>query len=175
MAGGEGFEPSTPNLGGQLNGQGWQGTAEDWNSFRASIKAKKYLGGYDTTLFNYAQLYSSCLFNRDLSKISALQDSMRPNVLKALSALAKFTGRYEEWKLLLKNYGISWVGRSSSDVFIDRLTNCGNPDEIWTWIKTVKEARPELADLLDLMAVSGLRFVEGVHSCNLILQSERRE
>jgi intergrase/recombinase len=99
-----------------------------------------------------------------------LADTKRPNILKALSALAKFTGCYEDWKLLLKNYGLSWVGRNGSDIFIERISQEGGPDVIWNWVKLVKEARPELVDLLDLMAVSGLRFVEGINSNNLIIK-----
>jgi hypothetical protein len=134
------------------------------------IQDKKYRGGYGTTLFNYAQLYSECLFKRDLGKVRDLPDSLRPNILKALSALAKFTGYYEDWKGLLKNYGLSWVGRSADDIVIDRLTNVQDPDEIWNWIKTVKQERPGLTELLDLMAVSGLRFIEGVNSYNLMIK-----
>jgi hypothetical protein len=132
------------------------------------VNAKGYRGGYGSTIYNYAQLYGDCLFKRDLGRVRDLSDGLRPNVLKALSALAKFTGRYEDWQSLLKNYGLSWVGRSGDDVIIDRLNGVQDPEEIWTWIKTVKEARPGLTYLLDLMAISGLRFVEGVNSCNLI-------
>lgn len=88
--------------------------------------------------------------------------------MKALAALAKFTGVYEDWRVLLKNYGLSWVGRSADDIIIGRLNGVENPEEIWMWIKTVKEARSQLESFLDLMVVSGLRFVEVVNSVNLI-------
>jgi intergrase/recombinase len=169
MAGGEGFEPSTPNLGG----------ADFWNNFRKHLKEKKYLGGYDTTLFNYAQLYGECLFKGDLSKVRDLSEGLRPNVLKALSALAKFTGRGDEFPKLMKKFGVTWPGRSNDDIFIDRVFEKKDkngelveidPDATWNWIKAVKQTRPGLTNLLDLMAVSGLRFVEGVNSCNLIVK-----
>jgi intergrase/recombinase len=93
---------------------------------------------------------------------------MRPNVLKALSALAKYSGQYEDWKNLVKSYGLTWVGKNADEVFIDRMSNVKDPNEIWNWIHSVKEVRPDLEDLLDLMALTGLRFVEGVNCCNLI-------
>lgn len=161
-AGGEGFEPSTPNLG-DFGGSGY------WRKFAEFIATKNYRGGYDRTLFNYAQKYSDCLFKRDLSALQGLAPSMRPNVLKALAALAKFSGKYEDWKGLIKSYGVSWAGRNSDDVFIDRLTGVKDSGEVWEWVKAVKAEREELTGLLDLMSVSGLRFVEGVASHNLIL------
>ncbi|MCX8151404.1 MAG: hypothetical protein N3D85_07910 [Candidatus Bathyarchaeota archaeon] len=95
---------------------------------------------------------------------------MRPNVLKALSALAKFTGQYEDWKVLLKNYGLSWIGRSTDDIIIDRLTKTHDPNEVWDWIRQVKEARPELSVFMDFLAVTGLRFMECHDSYNLIIK-----
>ncbi|MEM3356951.1 MAG: integrase [Candidatus Bathyarchaeia archaeon] len=165
MAGPLGFEPRTFSLEGA-----WQGTAENWNTFRLWLESKKFNRRYLTTLYNYAQQYCDCLFNRDLNRVRDLPDSQRPNVLKALSALAKFTGKYEDWKTLIKSYDLRWGGRSADDLIIDRLTKIEDPEEVWTWIRLVKQERPQLAELLDLLAVSGLRFIEGINSYNLIQQ-----
>ena len=165
-----GFEPMTFSLEGN-----WQGTAENWNNFREHLKKQKYNRTWESTLFNYAQQYSDCLFKNDFSKIQSLPDGQRSNAVKALAALAKFTGRYSDFKQLREDYAIKWGGRSKTDVFIDRLTSTENPEEIWNWIRQVKEERPELTQLLDLMAVSGLRFVEGVNSCNLIVDLTKSE
>lgn len=162
VAGGEGFEPSTPNLGG------WEGPADDWVRFRVWLKEKNYRGGYDSTLYNYAQLYGDCLFKGDLSRLQGLRVSLLPNVLKALSALAKFTGKYEDWKLLVKNYGLSWGGRNADDIFIERMNKTQDYGEVWEWVRLVKTNRSALSGLLDLMAVSGLRFVEAIDCVNLI-------
>lgn len=162
-AGGEGFEPSTPNLGDY-------GGSAYWRRFADFIATKKYRGGYDRTLFNYAQKYSDCLFKRDLTPLQSLVPSMRPNILKALAALAKFSGRYEEYQSLLKSSGIGWAGRNKDDVFIERLTGVKDSGEVWEWVKAVKTERTELTGLMDLMSVSGLRFIEGVASHNLIIE-----
>lgn len=154
-----GFEPGS---------SAWEGMAEDWNRFRVWLEDKKFNHRYAITLFNYAQQYSDCLFKRDLSRVRDLPASIRPNILKALSALAKFTGQYEDWKALVKNYGLNWGGRSADDIVIDRLNKVQDPEEVWQWVRNVKQERPQLAALLDLMAVTGLRFIEGIHSYNLI-------
>lgn len=151
-----------------------EASGDQWNEFRAWLKARKYNARYASTLFNYAQQYQDCLFERDLSRIRDLPNSVRPNMLKALSALAKFTGRYDDWKALIKSYGLVWTGRSSDDIFIDRLTKIKDPEEIWTWIKNVKLDVPDLCSFVDLMAVSGLRFIEAVNSYNLIIDLEAK-
>jgi len=166
VAGGVGFEPTTPNLGEFAN-------VEDWQRFRLWLANQGYSDGYVSNLFNYAQQFSDCLFSGDLTKVRDLKDSKRPNVLKALSALAKFTGKYEDWKALLRNYGLSWVGRNSDDIIIDRLTKTEDPNEVWEWIRQVKEARPELSAFMDLLGITGLRFVEGIASYNLIITLHR--
>lgn len=166
VAGPMGFEPMTFSL------EEWTGKAEDWVKFREWLTKKQFNSRYTSTVYNYAQQYYECLLKRDLGRIRDLPDSLRPNVLKALSALAKFTGRYEEWQGLIKSYGLLWVGRSKNDVFIDRLTKIENPEEVWLWIKKAKQKCPELSCFLDLIAVTGLRFIESVNSYNLIIQLE---
>src|SRR3989304_4801237 len=162
-AGPLGFEPRAFSLEAPME----MGVA-DWNRFRDSLEAKKYRGSYASTVFNYAQRFSDCLFKRDLSKIRELSQSRSSQVLKALSHLAKFLGCYEDYKGLIKNYGLHWVGRSTDDLIIDRLTRTDDPEEVWRWIRDVKEARPELCEFMDLMAVTGLRFIEAFNSFNLI-------
>ena len=93
--------------------------------------------------------------------------------MKALSALSKYLGVYEEWKRLVKNYGLKWVGRSADDIFLDRLTKIVHPDEVFDWIRQVKTARPDLSVLMDLNAATGLRFIESVESYNIIIRLAR--
>jgi len=148
--------------------EGTRGTAEYWKKFRDYVNGRIKNRTWQSTIYNYAQEFSDCLFKRDLSRVQGLPDSKRPNILKALSALAKFDGCSDEFKPLMKRYGLKWTGRSKDDVFIDRLTSTDDPEEIWAWIRNVKAELPELTDFMDLMAVSGLRFIEGIHSFNLI-------
>ncbi len=156
-----GFEPGS---------SAWEGKAEDWNLFRLWLDGKRFNHRYAVTLFNYAQQYYDCLFKRDLSRVRDLPDSQRPNILKALSALAKFTGQYDDWKALIKSYDLGWGGRNADDIVIDRLNKVQDPEEIWAWVRIAKQECPQLSNLLDLIAISGLRFIEGINSYNLIRQ-----
>ena len=105
-----------------------------------------------------------------MSEVRDLKETIRPNALKALSVLAKFLGIHDEYKHLIRDYGLKWSGRSAEDLIIDRMTKVENPDEVFEWIKQVKNARPDLSEFVELMAVTGLRLVEAVESYNLIIK-----
>jgi hypothetical protein len=145
----------------------------DWDRFEDWLRRKKYRKKVMRDMLRYARRFSACLLQRDLSKVAALRDSFRPNVMKALSALAKFLGVYDDYRKLIKQYGLKWGGRSADDLIIDRLTKTENPDEIFQWIQDAKKARPDLTDFLDFMICTGLRLVEAVASYNLIIKLAR--
>jgi len=107
------------------------------------------------SMVSYARKYADCLFERDLSKVRDLSPGVKPHVLKSLSALSKFLGVYEEYKMLIKRYGLKWRGGSADDIIIDRLTRIEDPDEIFNWIRQVKKLRPELNDFMDLIGFQG--------------------
>jgi len=117
---------------------------------------------------NYARQFGHCLLARNLSELLTLTDDKRCHVLKALSALAKFLGVYDDFKLLVRNYGLKWGGKSADDIVIARLTKNVRGDEIYLWMRSVKAKFTEYGDFIDFMAATGLRYVEAVESWNLI-------
>jgi hypothetical protein len=125
------------------------------------------------SMVSYAKKYAYCLLSRDLSDVRDLRDSLRPNVVKALSSLAKFLGVYEEYKRLVKDYGLTWKGRSVDDLVIDRLIKVKDPDEVFEWVREVKQRRPDISVFMDYIAVTGLRLDEAVQSYNLMIQLKK--
>lgn len=83
--------------------------------------------------------------------------------------MAKFLGCYEEYKRLLKTYGIKWSGKSADDLVIERLIRTTDPDQVWTWVKEVKQKIPSLSTFMDFISITGLRLEEAVNSWNLIV------
>jgi intergrase/recombinase len=136
--------------------------------FRAYLM-KQYRFRTAKQRFSYAQKFYRCLINRDFNELTVLSDDKRVHVLKSLSALAKFLGMYEDFRVLVKNYGLKWSGRNSDDLIIERLTKVSNPNEVFEWVKKVKQAIPELRDFMDFIGISGLRFIEAINSYNLII------
>jgi len=159
-----GFEPGSST---------WQGLI-DWAKFRLFCEQSSG-DSHSRQLVSYAQRYCTALLTKDMTVIRGLSDTMRPNAMKGLSALAKFLGCYDDFKKLVSDSGLKWSGKSADDIFIDRLTSVKDPEEIWTWIRTVKKERPELTGFLDLMVTSGLRLIEAFNSFNLIGALARSE
>jgi len=121
-------------------------------------------------MVSYARRYCHYLFKRDFSELKMLSDGKRRHILKSLSALAKYLGIYEDFRELVRNYGVKWVGRSVDELIIDRWTKVKDPDEVFKWIRHVKSKVPELSDFIDLMAITGLRLIEAVQCYNLIIE-----
>jgi len=117
----------------------------------------------------YARKYAHCLFQRDFSQLNLVSESERQHALKGLSALSKFLGVYEEFRTLVKNYGVKWAGKRSEELIIERLTKTVNGNELAEWVKSVKQALPELSIFLDFIASTGLRFEESINAYNLII------
>ena len=144
----------------------------DWVDFKKWM-LKTCRPEHSRVVVTQAKKYYQCLLSHDFSDLINLTDSMRPNAMKALSALSKYLGMHEDFKLLVKNYSLKWTGRSAEDLIIDRITKVQNPDQIFEWIREVKQVRPNLCEFMDFISVTGLRLVEAVTSYNLIISLDR--
>jgi hypothetical protein len=94
--------------------------------------------------------------------------------MAGLSALSKFLGIHEEFRALIKNYGLKWSVRSD-DLIIARFTKAKDPDSLFKWIREVKAACPGFTDFLEFMLTTGLRFEESINSFDLIVNLSREE
>jgi hypothetical protein len=141
----------------------------DWLEFKAWLQ-KNHTESNSRQMTVHAMFYKDCLLSKDLSEIGKLPITIRSNPLKALSALSKFLGCYDDFRSLVRAYGLSWTGRNLDDIIIDRLIKIKNPEEIFNWIIQAKTVRPDLTEFLDYIAVTGLRLSECFHSYNLIIQ-----
>jgi intergrase/recombinase len=117
----------------------------------------------------YAKKYKDCLLNRDFRELNTFSDSKRSHVLKALSGLAKFLGMYEEFKSLVKAYGLKWKSGNADDLIISRLTKAAENRDVIKWISSVKAKLPKLCCFMDFVLVSGLRCEESIKAYNLII------
>jgi hypothetical protein len=146
----------------------------DWEAFMTWLEDNQKLRHrVALNKVSYSKKYGHCLLERNLAEVRDLRETLRPNVIKALASLSKYLGIYQDFKKMLSDFGLQWVGKSSSDIMIERLQKVKDPNQIYAWIKETKEARPGLSDLLDLMAYSGLRLSEAISSYNLVIQLHR--
>jgi hypothetical protein len=141
-----GFEPRSST---------WQRSREiDWEGVEKLIRAKEYRGGVDSYLLNLSIRYAHCLLKGNYLEIQQLPQKT-PTVLRALSALSKFHGLHEEVTKRIKQYGLTWVIRSTDDLIIDRLNRSDDSENVWNWCGDAKDCFPELLDFMDLLRLQG--------------------
>ena len=168
-----GFEPTNPcGIGASALSigclDGLKGSFIDFEAFKGWLE-KNYRPLTVNPVYAYCKKYGHCLVNRNLSLLGTFTDGKRSAAVKSLGTLSKFLGMHDEFKGLLKKYGLKWSGRKSEDIIIDRLLRNPNDKELFEWIKKAREIS-ELRNLLNLMIACGLRLIEGIECHNLIIK-----
>ncbi len=140
----------------------------NWEAY-AEWLCKNFSGNYARDLLNYSKRFHHVLFSSEASELLRLSDGVRKMALASLSNLAKFLGKYEDWKRIVKGYGLKWSCGKSELFIISRMANTENNGEVLEWVRLVKAKIPQLKVFLDFMVLSGLRLREAVNSWNLII------
>jgi len=140
----------------------------DWKLFEKWL-FKEYRKRTAKDRLRYAKRYYRCL-QGDLKPLMVLDGDKRLHAMKALSALSKFLGAYDQWRSLVRNYGLKWSNGKTDDLIIARFTKTQNSDDIVEWIKKIKAIIPNYALFTDLVAATGLRLEEAVNCWNLIIR-----
>ncbi|MGD8543646.1 MAG: integrase [Candidatus Bathyarchaeota archaeon] len=131
--------------------------------------------GYARDKVRYAKQFVNCLFEEDFSQLQKLSESKRNHVMCALSSLAKFLGKYEDFKRLVGAYGLKWKSVNAEDLLISRINKVERDGSVLNWVGEVKEKRPELDYFMDFMLITGLRYVEAIESYNLIINLAKED
>jgi intergrase/recombinase len=136
--------------------------------------AKNCSRNYARDKLRYAKQYASCLFEGDFSELQQFSESKRNHVMCALSSLAKFLGKYHEFKRLVEAYGLKWKSVNAEDLLLSRMNKVEKEGSVLGWVEEVKRKRPELSTFLDFMLATGLRRVEAIRSYNLIIELSQK-
>jgi len=144
----------------------------DWEAFGEWLR-RNFSHNYAKDLLNYSRRFSHVLFSGEASELLRLSDSVRKMVLASLSNLAKFLGMYEDWKRIVKAYGLKWSSGKAEDYLISRMAHTENNGSVLEWVRRVKAEIPQLSVFMDFMLLSGLRLREAVNSWNLIIDLAR--
>ena len=122
---------------------------------------------------SYAKRFIHVLQNKDASSVTKLTPDSKSHVMKALAALSKFLGKYDEWLGIIKSYQLKWSnGNKSFKAFqsiMDSQSHGNNLNSMIKWIKGVSAALPqEFRNVLLFNTLTGLRPNEGQKSIWLI-------
>jgi hypothetical protein len=162
VAGEEGFEPSTPNLGGtQIHGF-------DLDQFKVFVYGK-YCRSYASQILSFVSKNGKDFLEKPF-KLLSLKSSVRPGALKSMVCLSKFLWCYEEYKLKLKSYGIKWSNEDTAfNGFLSIFSR--QHDTLGPWVKQIQPLLHDSEKLfLRFLATTGLRKSEAITSFNMILE-----
>jgi hypothetical protein len=154
-----GFGPATPALPRLSD-------IIDLNRFRGYLDSK-YSHPYSVAKYNYAVRFLDCYQNP--AKLLNVPETIRPNVLKALISISKFTGEYTAFKDSLRQHGIKWCKPDSFTAFLNIVNN--NHDSLLEWYHNANAVlRDNERVFLKFALHSGLRKSEAIEAFNMIIQ-----
>jgi hypothetical protein len=108
----------------------------DWQQFHNFLLQRMTAKTAEDRL-RYSRQYAHILESASSShELLQLSPNKRIHVMKALSCLARFTGRAEQWHQIRKQYQLSWsTGTEKIDAFTRFFDDSRSLDVMLQWLK----------------------------------------
>jgi hypothetical protein len=118
----------------------------------------------------YSKQYGKVLETGNASDLLSLQPDKRIHAMKALSNLAKFTGKYDTWLQLRQRYNLKWsTGTEKLDAFERFFDDNKTLDTMLQWLRQVRQELPKsTGNFFVFCTLTGLRASECVSCIRLI-------
>jgi intergrase/recombinase len=117
----------------------------------------------------YARKYYRLLETWNLSELLKLSNEKRGHIMRSLSLLSKYQGKYEKWQQARNNYQLKWSSLDSLQSFHNITDESTGIDKMIDWVKASIEQYPRFTNILIFNTLTGLRPTEAVESFNLLL------
>ncbi len=118
----------------------------------------------------YAKQFAQILDMSNASSLLQLSAEKRIHAMKALSCLAKYTGRFDQFLQLRQRYNLKWsTGTEKLDAFERFFDDSKTLDTMLQWLRQVRQELPKsYSDFFMFCALTGLRASECVACIRLI-------
>ncbi len=143
----------------------------DWQQFKQYLLGRRMVPAVVQDRIRYAKQYASVLTSLGIpSDLLQLSPDKRIHAMKALSSLARFTGKTEEWRQMRQQYQLSWsTGTEKLDAFTRFFDSSKDLDTMLRWLKEAIRGIPRnYANFLLFCTLTGLRSSECVEAVRLI-------
>jgi hypothetical protein len=99
-----------------------------------------------------------------------LSPNKRIHIMKALSALARFTGRSDQWLAIRKRHGLQWsTGTEKIDAFTRFFDSSKDLDTMLQWLRQALQVLPaDYANFYLFCSLTGLRGSECLEAIRLL-------
>jgi len=116
-----------------------------------------------------ARRYGHILQTNDASELLLISGTMRHHAMEGLTALAKFQGRYDQWKQIKERYQLKWSDKDGLEVFMSIIDAKKDYSSMIKWLQDVCQKIPiGYANILIYATLVGLRPTEACQSISLI-------
>lgn len=142
----------------------------DWKQFHNFLLQRMTKKTAEDRL-RYSKQYASILTSVSIpTELLQLPPNKRIHIMKALSSLARFTGRSDIWRQIIQRYQLSWsTGTEKVDAFTRFFDDSRSLDTMLHWLKEAMQVLPsQYANLLLFCTLTGMRGTECVESIRLL-------
>jgi hypothetical protein len=147
----------------------------DWKQFHQFLLQRMTAKTAEDRM-QYAKRYVDILANNNsgnaCSELLSATPNKRIHIMKALSSVARFTGRSEQWRQMRQQYQLNWAtGTEKIDAFTRFFDDSRSLDVMLQWLHEALRALPsQYANLLLFCTLTGMRGSECIESLRLINQ-----
>ena len=139
-----------------------------WEGFETFIK-KNYRTHTAKCRLIHAKRYSNILIQGEARDLMVFSSDKRIHIMKALSALSKYSGYYERWKSIIKSHQLKWSSPDRDFVFQGIINREQEFDKMVKWFKMAYAELPEnYGNILLYDILVGLRPREACQSISLL-------
>jgi intergrase/recombinase len=144
-------------------------TADVFDGFREWL-LKNHHRSTVPQLFKYAQQYCGVFsVPSRASELLALNRDKRRLAMSSLANFGKHIGKYECWKMIVKNTGLKWEKKTSLEVVLDIMDSRLIDTKEWL-LRAIGRLSIQHATVLVFDMLTGLRPSEAYSSCSLITE-----
>ena len=148
----------------------------DWQAFH-NFLLQRMTEKTAADRLRYAKQYYAVIQNVDSNILNQLTPNKRIHIMKALSCLARFTGRAEQWRQIRQQYQLSWsTGTEKLDAFTRLFDESRSLDTMLQWLKEALRCLPcKYGNLLLFCTLTGMRGSECIESVRLLHNGQYTE
>lgn len=157
-----------------------EGNVRDLN-VKSVREFKNYLESQNTSdktineIFRNAIKYHHILYEGNASELTTYSTGKRKHIMKALAAFSKFSGCYDTWQNIRKQYQLKWTSTDSLAGFHNMLKQDGDFTSMVDWIKKAINENQRFSNVFKFNVMTGLRPAEAIESFNLLVDHKKRQ
>ncbi len=170
-----GFEPGICDSKVPHEGNVRDLTANTVNEFKKYLKSQKTSAKTVNEIFRNAIKYHHILYEGNASKLTVFSMGKRKHIMKALAAFSKFSGCYDIWQSIRKQYQLKWTSTDSLTGFHNMLKQDEDFTDMVEWIKKAIITYPRFSNIFKFNVLTGLRPAEAIESFNLLMDHGKRK